>query len=279
MRLLTCAALLTVSALAAGCTGGGGSSKPSAGQKIAPLDRTSLLAAVATTQRIAPNHVTFAVTLRKGNGRPHRQTADAHRGRGGGEQIVFHTDGVRAELRRLGGTAWLRSGQAAFTKALPAGKPWVQISASQVTAAGLPSVDEIVALLDVSRAASHIYDKGMTGTDHVAVRAASFTVDLGKAVCQAPEEYRLDIATLMNPAPGISRSVNVQVWVDAFHLVRRMVIRAQAAGVTADYDVRVLGDDAAVPVFAPQDAETAKVADVPALDQAVSVPRPAAPRC
>lgn len=279
MRLLVHGTLLTVFALVTACSGGGEPPRPSTGQAVAPVDRTSLMTAVATTLRIAPNHVTYAATLRKGSSQPHWQTVDAHRGRAGGEQIVFRTDGVRADLRRLGGTAWLRSGQPAFTKVLPAGKPWVQISASQAIAAGLPSIDELVDLLYVSRAAGRISDKGMTSTDHVAARTASFAIDLGKAVCLAPEDSRLDIATLMNSDPRLGRSVSVQVWLDAFHLVRRMVVRARAGGLTADYDVRVRGDDTAVPVFAPPDAETVEVADVPDLDRVMSVPRPAAPRC
>lgn len=279
MRLLICGVMLMVSGLMAGCSGNEEPSKSSFGQTVAPVTRDSLLTAVATTLRIAPNHVTYTASLRKGNRPPHRQSVDAHRGRGGGEQIVLRTDGVRADLRQIGGAAWLRSGQPAFIKSLPPGKSWLQISASQATAAGLPSIDELVDLLYISRAAGRISDKGMTSTDHVATRRASFLIDLDKAVCSAPEGSRLEIATLMNSNAGLSRSVNVQVWVDAFHLVRQMAIRAQASGVAADYDVRVLGDDAAVPVLPPLEAQTVKVADVPTLDQAMSVPRPAAPRC
>lgn len=277
MKLLACGAALVTAMLVAGCTGGG--SGPSSGPTVPPLDRATLGSALTTTLRIAPKHVTFTATLRKGGDRPHTQTTDAHLGRDGGEQVVFNTDGVPAELRRMGGTAWLRSSQPAFTKELPKGKPWLRISASQATAAGLPTVSEILNLLYVSKAAGDITDRGMTTTDKVATRGASFPIDLTKAVCQAPAAARLDIATLMNSDTRYKRTMSVQVQVDAFHLIRRMTVRAQAAGITAEYDIRVLGDDAAVPVLPPADGETAKVTDIPKLDQAMSQPRPAAPKC
>lgn len=278
MRLLACGALLAAAVLLAGCSGGG-TPQPSDGASVAPLDAAALATAVATTQKVAPNHVTYTATLRKGDGRPHRQVTDARRGRGQGEKIDFDTDGTRAELRRLGGTAWLRSAQPALAKALPAGKPWVKMSASQATASGLPTVEEIIDLLYVTRAAGSVTDKGMTTTDRVATRTGSFAVDLRKAVCLAPEDSRLDIATLMNSDVRAPRSMTVEVSVDAFHLVRRMTVHARGAGITADYDVRVVGDDASVPVIRPLDGETVNVGDVPDLDRALSTPRPAAPAC
>ena len=268
-------AALTLAA-AAGCDGGGPAPKPS--QSVGPVGRAGLTTAVTTTLRTRPNHVEYAATFRK-DGRARKQTVDAHRGRGGAEQAVFVTEGTRAEARRVGGTGWLRSAQPAFTKALPAGKPWLRLSASQLTAAGLPTVDEMLNLLHVSDAADDIADHGTATTDGVTTRVSSFSIDLKRAVCTAPKSARLDIASLMGSDPRESRTMNARVWTDAFHLVRRLSIHAQADGITADYDLNVMGDNTAVNVQPPPKAQTAEIGDIPKLDRALSTPRPAAPKC
>lgn len=272
-------AVLAVAALTALAGCGGGDPAPKASQTVGPVDRAGLTTAVTTTLRTRPNHVRFAATFRKGGGRAHTQTVDAHRGTAGGERADFVTDGSRAEVRRQGGTGWLRSAQPAFTRALPAGKPWLRLSASQLTAAGLPTVDELLNLLHVSDATDEVTDHGSATVDDVTTRVSSFTIDLKKAVCAAPEDTRLEIATLMNSDPRESRTMNARVWTDAFHLVRRMTVRAQAAGITADYDLKVMGDNTAVRVQAPPKGQTVEIGDVPKLDRALSTPRPAAPEC
>lgn len=268
-------AAAAVAALTA-CSGHGPAPKPA--QSVGPVDRAGLSTAVTTTLRTRPNHVTFAAALRK-SGRAHTQTVDAHRGQNGAEQADFVTDGVRAEVRREGGTGWLRSGQPTFAKALPAGRPWLRLSASQLTGAGLPTVDELLDLLHVSDATDDITDHGTATVDGVNTRVSTFTIDLKQAVCAAPKDTRLDIASLMGSDPRESRTMDARVWTDAFHLVRRMTIHAQAAGITADYDLNVMGDNTAVNVQPPPKAQTAEIADIPKLDRALSTPRPAAPKC
>lgn len=280
MKAVTCAAVAAVLALAAGCSSGGGKAAPTTSQSVGPVDRTELAAAVTTTLRTVPNHVRFSARLSKAGGRPHTQTVDAHRGANGSEQAVFDTDGAHAETRRDGGgTAWLRSAQPALAKLLPSGKTWLRLSASQLTAAGLPTIDEMLDLLYVSDATENVADHGTAVTDGVNTRVSSLDVDLGQAVCAAPESARLDIATLMNSDPRKPRTVAVRVWTDAFHLIRRMTVEAKAAGVTADYDLSVMGDNSTVKVQPPPVTRTVEVGDVPKLDRALSVPRPDAPKC
>lgn len=277
MKLVACGALAAALTLATGCTGSHGRATPRV--TVPPLTRAALTTAVTTTLRTHPNHVKYSATLRKAGGRPQRQTVDAHRGGNATEQADFDTNGTPAEVRRSAGVGWLRSGQPTFTKALPGGKPWLRLSASQLTGAGLPTVDEMLNLLHVTDATDDITDDGTATTDGVATRAGSFDIDLGQAVCAAPANTRLDIATLMGSDPRVSRNVSAHVWVDAFHLVRRMTVHAQAASITADYDLSVMGDNATVRVQAPPAAQTVDIGDVPKLDRALSVPRPAAPKC
>lgn len=280
MRVVTIGSLVVALVLAAGCTSDDRSAPQATDAPPSPVALSGLRTVVKTTLRTKPNHVTMSATFAKNGGQPHTQKVDAHRGGAPGRELAtFVTDGSHAEVRRMGGSGWLRSAQPRFSKQLPSGKPWLRLSASQLTASGLPTVDELLSLLYVSRGTDKVGDHGGAKIDGVVTRVTSFDVDLEQAVCGAPKDARLDIATLMNSDPKVSRSIRVRVWTDRFHLVRRLDIRARTQGVTADYDLRVMGDNATARVQAPPPGKTTDIARHPKLDRAMSSPRPEPPEC
>jgi hypothetical protein len=262
-RLVGCAAAAAL--LMAGMTGCDDTPKARTTTAAGAATPSSPLSiqAVNATINANPAHVLTRAFIRSG-GKQHQQQVDLRLGKEEGEAAaVIDTDGVRSEARTSGERGWLKPGVASVRGLLPSGKSWVEMPATRLRAAGIPTHDDQLSMLFVIGGATAIRPVGAdTVESRIRVRKYAFGVDLRRAVCATPADQRTTLLVLLGAARGTSPSAQGEAWIDDFNLVRSLYLTVDLNGrQPVSYSLQVLGD-------APAASASPPAAQVTSIDQA-----------
>lgn len=153
------------------------------------------------------------------------------------------------------------------------------MSSRRLHNAGVPTIDDQLTLLYVLWGMDTERDLGASSAEGVRTRHFRADVDLGRAVCAAPEDARSTVASLA-PDGGKGADVSVDAWVDAYQLVRRLTFTVDLGkGRKAKYVVRLAGDNQAEQVNEPPAEQIVALEQVDSLQKAFPTEPATQPNC
>ncbi len=211
--------------------GGGGCGSGLSAQNRASLSPSKLQQAIVRTRQIRSVHVVETLALASPQGGEQGTiAADADFARDAGTTFI-DLGSVQEHAVFQGGTVWLSLNAPQFEQALPAGKQWVQSTASSLESLGVfhPLKDSL-AMLDGLRGVQTLT---RTGPD-----SANFRFSLAQALAQTPPSGRVALQSAIH-ATGSGLGETGSVALTPAGTVRSETLRIDGTGQQSGLHLRI----------------------------------------